>query len=176
VFAFQFFNQVIFNADAEMFGAEIEIQSSPTEGLDLQFGLSYLDATVEDIPLRGSPGVQDRTPVSAPELTLNALARYEWPAFGGRWAVQGWANYQSETYFDILNHPVSKEDGYTVVNFRTSFVPADENWEIYAFVNNAFEEEYLTYTFDFTIPFGFNQRGFGPPRWWGAGFTYRWGN
>ena len=159
-----------------MFGAEIEIQSSPTEGLDLQFGLSYLDATVEDIPLRGSPGVQDRTPVSAPELTLNALARYEWPAFGGRWAVQGWANYQGETYYDILNHPVSKGDGYTVVNFRTSFVPADENWEIYAFVNNAFEEEYLTYTFDFTIPFGFNQRGFGPPRWWGAGFTYRWGN
>jgi iron complex outermembrane receptor protein len=51
VFAFQFFNQIIFNADAEMFGAEIELQSSPMEGLDLQFGLSYLDATVEDIPL-----------------------------------------------------------------------------------------------------------------------------
>lgn len=176
VFAFQFFNQIIFNADAEMYGAEIELQSSPTDGLDLQFGLSYLDATAEDIPLRASPGVQDRTPVSAPEWTMNALVRYEWPAFGGTWAVQGWANYQSETYYDILNHPVSREDGYTVVNFRTSYVPANENWEFYAFVNNAFEEEYLTYTFDFTIPFGFNQQAYGPPRWWGAGFQYRWGN
>jgi iron complex outermembrane receptor protein len=176
VFAFQFFNQIIFNADAEMFGAEIELQSSPMEGLDLQFGLSYLDATVEDIPQRSTPGVQDRTPVAAPEWTANALVRYEWPAFGGSWSVMGWAYYQSETYYDILNHPVSREDGYTVVNFRTAFVPANDNLEFYAFVNNAFEEEYIRYSFDFTIPFGFNQRSFGPPRWWGAGFTYSWGD
>jgi iron complex outermembrane receptor protein len=176
VFAFQFFNQIIFNADAEMFGAEIELQSSPMEGLDLQFGLSYLDATVEDIPLRASPGVQDRDPVAAPEWTANGLIRYEWPAFGGSWSVMAWAYYQSETFYDILNHPVSREDGYTVVNFRTAFVPANENLEFYAFVNNAFEEEYLRYTFDFTIPFGFNQQSFGPPRWWGAGFRYNWGD
>jgi len=176
VFAFQFFNQVIFNADAEMFGAEFELQSSPTDGLDLQLGISLLDATAENIPTRDSGGVQDRTPVSSPEVTVNALVRYEWPAFDGRWSIQAWGNYQSETFFDILNHPVSKEDGYTVVNFRTSYVSPNENWEIYAFVNNAFEEEYLSYTFDFTIPFGFNQRAFGPPRWWGAGFRYGWGN
>ncbi len=175
VFAFQFFNQIIFNADAEMFGAELELQSSPVDGLDLQFGLSYLDATVENIPFRDSPGMQDRTPVAAPEWTMNGLIRYEWPAFGGRWSVQAWAYYQSETFYDILNHPVSREDGYTVVNFRTSYIPPSDNVEFYAFVNNAFEEEYLTYTFDFTIPFGFNQQAFGPPRWWGAGFRYRWG-
>jgi iron complex outermembrane receptor protein len=176
VFAFQFFNQVIFNADAEIYGAEFELQSSPTDGLDLLLGVSLLDATAKDIPTRDSGGVQDRTPVAAPEVTVSALIRYEWPAFDGRLAVQAWGNYQSETFYDILNHPVSKEDGYTVVNFRTSYVPANENWEIYAFVNNAFEEEYLTYTFDFTIPFGFNQQAFGPPRWWGAGFRYSWGN
>jgi len=176
VFAFQFFNQIIFNADAEMFGGEIEIQSSPVEGLDLQLGLSYLDATVESIPSRDSGTLVDRAPVSAPELTLNALVRYEWPAFGGRWSVQAWASYQDETFFDILNHPVSKEDGYTVVNFRTAYVTENGDWELYAFLNNAFDEEYKTYTFDFTIPFGFNQRGFGPPSWWGAGFRYNWGD
>ena len=175
VFAFQFFNQIIFNADAEMFGAEIEIQSSPTEGLDLQFGLSYLDATVENIPNRESGTLQDRTPVSAPELTVNALIRYEWPVGAGRLALQAWANYQDETFFDILNHPVSTEDGYTVVNFRASYFAGNSDWEIYAFLNNAFDEEYKTYTFDFTIPFGFNQQGFGPPSWWGAGFRYGWG-
>jgi iron complex outermembrane receptor protein len=119
--------------------------------------------------------LQDRSPVAAPEVTLNALVRYEWPVGGGRLAVQAWANYQDETFFDILNHPVSKEDGYTVVNFRTSYASDNGNWEVYAFVNNAFEEEYKVYTFDFTIPFGFNQQGFGPPSWWGAGFRYGWG-
>lgn len=176
VFAFQFFNQIIFNADAEMFGAEVEVQSSPREGLDLQFGLSYLDATAKDIPLRASPGTRDRTPVSAPEWTVNALVRYEWPAFGGSLAVQSSANYQSETFFDILNHPVSRENGYTVVNFRTSFISSNGDWELYAFLNNAFDEEYKTYTFDFTIPFGFNQQAFGPPSWWGVGFRYDWGS
>lgn len=174
VFAFQFFNQVIFNADAEIYGAEFEFQASPTEGLDFQIGISLLDATVKDVPNRASPGVQDRTPVSAPDVTLNALVRYEWPAFNGRMAVQAWGNYQGETYFDILNHPVSRENGYTVVNFRASFF-SENNWELYAFVNNAFEEEYKTYTFDFTIPFGFNQQAFGAPRWWGIGFRYGWG-
>ena len=176
VFAFQFFNQIIFNADAEMFGAEFEIQSSPTEGLDLQFGLSYLDATAENIPNRDSGTLQDRTPVSAPELTVNALIRYEWPVGAGSLALQAWANYQDETFFDILNHPVAKEDGYTVVNFRGSYIGSGGNWEVYAFLNNAFDEEYKTYTFDFTIPFGFNQQAFGPPSWWGAGFRYSWGN
>jgi len=176
VFAFQFFNQVIFNADAEMTGAELELQASPTEGLDLQLGMSLLDATAKDIPNRATPTVSDRTPVSAPDLTFNALVRYEWPALGGRMAVQAWGNYQSETYFDILNHPVSREDGYTVVNFRGSYYSGDGDWEVYAYVNNAFDEAYKTYTFDFTIPFGFNQQAYGPPRWWGVGFRYGWGD
>jgi hypothetical protein len=55
--------------------------------------------------------------------SANGLIRYEWPAFGGSWSVMAWAYYQSETFYDILNHPVSREDGYTVVNFRTAFVP-----------------------------------------------------
>ena len=176
VFAFQFFNQVIFNADAEIFGAEFEFQATPTDGLDIQLGASFLDATVKDIPNRATPTVQDRQPVASPDVTLNALVRYEWPAMGGRMAVQGWGNYQSETYYDILNHPVSREDGYTVVNFRASYYSGEDDWEVYAFVNNAFEEEYKSYTFDFTIPFGFNQQAFGPPRWWGLGFRYAWGN
>jgi iron complex outermembrane receptor protein len=175
VFAFSFFNQIIFNADAQMTGAEFEFVTSPTDGLDISLGMSLLDATAEDIPTRSSGTLQDRTPVSAPDVTFNAMVRYTWPMFSGDMAVQAWGNYQGETYYDILNHPVSREDGYSVVNFRASYASAD-NWEVYAFVNNAFEEEYKTYTFDFTIPFGFNQQVFGPPRWWGVGFNYGWGN
>jgi hypothetical protein len=36
-------------------------------------------------------------------------------------------------------------------------------------VNNAFEEEYKSYTFDFSGLFGFNQQAAGLPRWWGVG-------
>ena len=112
----------------------------------------------------GGDAVRDRDMVGAPELSVSALARYEWPAFDGTLAVQGWGSFQDEIWYDIQNHPISKEDGYTIVNFRTSYTSGDDAWEVYAFVNNAFEEEYKSYTFDFTGLFGFNQQAAGSPR------------
>jgi iron complex outermembrane receptor protein len=168
-------NQVIFNADAEVWGAELEIDSRPIDGLTLQAGLGVLDATAEDIPTITGDAVRDRNMVGAPELSLNALIRYEWPALGGRMALQAWGNHQDEIWYDIQNHPISKEDGYTVVNFRASYAPEDNGWELYAFLNNAFEEEYKSYTFDFSGLFGFNQQAFGPPRWWGVGARMNFG-
>ena len=35
-------------------------------------------------------------------------------------------------------------------------------------------EEYLTYTFDFTGPGGFNQLHYGKPRWFGGSIHYTW--
>jgi iron complex outermembrane receptor protein len=174
-FQFVFLNQIIFNTDAEVFGGEIEIASSPNEHWDLQLGIGVLDATAENIPTLTMDAVRDRDMVAAPELSVNALVRYNWQALGGTWALQAWGNLADSVWYDIQNHPVSEEDGYTVVNFRGSYTGGDGSWEIYAYVNNAFEEEYKTYTFDFTGLFGFNQQAAGMPRWWGAGFRYAWG-
>ena len=181
-FRFEFLNQIIFNTDAEVYGGEIEITNSPNEHWDLQLGLGYLDATAKDIPTltAGTPPfspseLRDRDMVGAPELSLNALVRYNWQALGGTWAVQAWGNYAEQIWYDIQNHPISEEDGYSVVNFRGSYTSGDGSWQIYSYVNNAFEEEYKTYTFDFTGTFGFNQQAAGLPRWWGAGFRYNWG-
>ena len=168
-------NQVIFNADAEVYGGELEIETRPIDGLTLQLGAGAMDATAKDIPTITGDAVRDRNMVGAPELSVSALARYEWAAFGGTLALQGWGSYQDEIWFDIQNHPISVEDGYTVVNFRGSYTTGDGAWEVYTYVNNAFEEEYKTYTFDFSGLFGFNQQAYGPPRWWGVGARYNFG-
>jgi iron complex outermembrane receptor protein len=164
-------NQVIFNTDAEVSGLELELQSSPADGWDLAFGLSLLDAEAKDIP---SPAgeLRDRDMVASPDVAANALVRYEWPAFNGNLAIQAWANYQDELYFDIQNSPVSLEDGYTIGNLRVSYAAQDDRWELAAFVNNVTDEEYLSYTFDFTNTFGFNQQSYGAPRWYGVSFQY----
>lgn len=170
-FRFELLNQVIFNTDAQVSGLELELQSSPTEGLDLALGLSVLDATADNIP---SPlgGVRKRDMVAAPDVAANALIRYAWPAFNGNLAVQAWANYQDKIYFDIQNVPVSLEDGYTVSNLRVAYTSGDEKWQLAAFVHNLTDEEYLSYTFDFTGVFGFNQQAYGAPRWAGLTFQY----
>ena len=151
---------------------ELEVVSSPNENWDLAFGLSILDAEAEDIPSPSGLAVRDRDMVGAPDVSANALVRYNWNAMGGNFAVQGWANYVDDIYFDIQNHPISLEDGYTVVNLRGSYTSGDGRWSVAAFVNNLTDREYLTYTFDFTGPFGFNQQSYGPPRWAGVNFRY----
>lgn len=170
-FRFELLNAIIFNTDAEVSGLELELQSSPAEGWYLALGLSVLDATAENIP---SPlGVaRDRDMVAAPGVAANALVRYEWPAFNGHLAVQAWANYQDEVFYDIQNVPVSREDGYTVANLRVSYAAENDRWVLAAFVHNLTDEEYLSYTFDFTGVFGFNQQAYGQPRWAGATFQY----
>jgi iron complex outermembrane receptor protein len=130
-----------------------------------------LDAVAQDIPAPTGE-LRERDMVASPDLSANALVRYEWPAFNGFLAIQGWANYQDELFYDIQNVPVSLENGYAVGNLRLSYVPENERWELAAFVHNVTDEEYLSYTFDFTGVFGFNQQAYGPPRWAGLTFQY----
>jgi iron complex outermembrane receptor protein len=170
-FRFELLNQVIFNTDAEVKGLELELQTQPWEGWNIALGLSLLDAKAQDIP---SPTgeLRERDMVAAPEVAANGLVRYEWAALGGRIGAQVSASYQDHIFYDIQNVPVSFEDGYTVTNLRLSYANDAHPWEIAAFLNNATNEEYLVYTFDFTSTFGFNQQAYGRPRWGGVSFRY----
>ncbi len=172
-FRFELLNQIIFNTDAEVFGGEIELQANPWEGWDFAAGLSLLDTTAEDIPAAASGTPKDRTMVSAPDITLSALARYEWDAFSGKMAALVKAKYQGETYFDIQNYSTSRENGYVVTDVRLQWTSGDDRWQVAGFVNNVTDEEYLGYTFDFAS-FGFNQQAWARPRWAGASVMYRW--
>jgi iron complex outermembrane receptor protein len=174
-FAFVNLNQVIFNTDATISGMELEFVTHPIEGLEIMLGAAYLDAEAEDIPLGdGSGASRDRDMTLAPEYSLNGLFRYQWPVFSGSLAVQADFTYQDEVYFDIQNHPVSSEDSYDIWNARISYYGASENWSVTAFVNNLTDEEYRSYSFDVTTLFGFNQVGYGRPRWAGVTASFNW--
>ena len=174
--AFQFSNlgQILFNTDATVSGGEIELVVSPTDRLDLLFGVGYIgEANAEDV---GSPAgrIRDTEMVLAPELQLNTIIRYNIPIGDSNLALQWDGFYQTEQYFDLQNHPISKSDDYSVWNAKIVWTSADEKWNVTGWVNNVFEEEYLVYTFDFTAAFGFNQLGYGRPRWAGVTVGYEW--
>ena len=171
-FRFELLNQVIFNSDASVRGLELELEASPSEGLDVALGLALLDATAEDIPTPAGDSVRDRDMVAAPDVSLSAMIRYERPLGDGMLAMMLWGNWQSEVYFDVQNVPVSRQGSYGVGNFRLSYRPRDERWELGAFVHNIADEEYRRYTFDFTGVFGYNQVAYGSPRWLGVDYRY----
>jgi iron complex outermembrane receptor protein len=112
--------------------------------------------------------------VAAPDVTLNGMARYEWPLAGGSMAALAKFHYQSETFYDIQNYGNAREDGYTVTDARVEWTSGDDQWQLALFVNNLTDEEYLTYTFDFAGALGFNQLLYGKPRWYGGSVMYRW--
>lgn len=157
------------NAEAESYGGELELQTSPAEGLDLIFGVGYNDI---DVDLAGF----DTTSVQSPKWNLNGLARYQWAALDGTLAVQVDAQYRSKHYFALTLLETVEENGYTVANASVSYTSGDERWNIMGFVHNLGDEEYLVQTFDLSGPdvFGMVEQYYGKPRWYGVSVSLNW--
>ena len=83
-FLFTGVSGVVVNANDNTVGAELEVQSSPIDGLDLLLSGSWFDATVKNVPLRvGGPIAKDVEPTYAPKVQVAGLARYKWPFLQG---------------------------------------------------------------------------------------------
>ena len=168
--SFVFFSQIITNLDADAVGAEVELQATPTDGLDLSIGLSVMDSEVEDVGMPDGT-IQDRKLVSAPDFSLNGLVRYEWPAFGGTMSVQGDFNLVGDHCFTVICHPTEEEDTYFVGNLRAGYTTGDGKWNATLFVNNVSDEEYRLFALDASF-IGFGNGLYAKPRWFGGSISY----
>lgn len=162
---------ITFNTDATSSGAELELQASPVDGMDLLMGVSYNDIEV-DLP-NG-----DKVPsVVSPEWKLNGMLRYEWPMFGGYVAAQVDSVYIDTVYFALTGFETVKQDPYTVTNVSLSYATEDRKWLARAFVDNVSDTEYLVQTFDLSglNVFGLTEQYYGRPQWWGVSLQYNFG-
>jgi iron complex outermembrane receptor protein len=173
--AFQFLGigALVFNTDAEIYGAELDLATIPGEGWEIVLGISWLDSTAKNINLP-SGIVRDQVTPSSPEWTYNGLVRKGWNAGNGEFYVQGDFNYVSTQTSSVINHPSLDFDSYTVGNIKIGYVAADGRWEASVFVKNVTEEEYLTYGFQGSAITGGSNVTPGWPRWWGVNFRYNW--
>ncbi len=167
--------QTVINLDAESMGLEAELMSRPLDGLTLQLGVSLLDTKVKDVPLPDGVTIEDHDLPQAPDISANALARYEFALAGGTFGIQGDVQYSSEFCFTVLCAPVEEEDAYTVANARLSYESGSGRWGVAAFVSNLFEEEYRVYAFDSSLFAGVVAGVYAKPRWYGLSATYRFG-
>ncbi len=171
-FVYRDLNQLLFNADAEVFGAELEWTGLPTDSLEISVGIGYLDSTVKDVQDR-SGAIRDREMVLAPELSINVLARYSWTIAGGSiLAAQLDGSYSSDVFYDNLNQPALKEDAYTQINSRVSWSSADDSWELAVWGKNLADEEFRIYAFDLTADLGYVQEVYHAPRTFGVSVGY----
>ncbi len=172
-FLFTGVSGVVINADADNFGAEFELQTSPVDGLDLILSAAWFDATVKDVPLRvDGPISRDVNPTYAPEFQAMAMARYEWPAFDGRLYVGGDVSYSDEFFYNLRNFDADKFDAYTMVNARLGWISPSEALQATFNINNLTDEAAGIQGFNIATVCGCNEIAFKPPRWYGVSLRY----
>ncbi len=177
VFAFVIVDGIGFStisnaADAEIYGAEFELQWLPIENLFINLGVGLLSTEYEDFVIPSGDFSGNEITMS-PEFTLNALVQYDVSLNEmGMLTLQADFSYQDEVFFDALNNPLLSEDDYWLWNARVTWTSMNDNWEVAAFGRNLGDEEYMVYAFDLSF-FGFNEEMLGTPRAFGIEVTYR---
>ena len=167
--------QTVLNQDAEAMGLEIELNARPTDRLFLQLAGTFMDSEVKDILLPDTVTIVDHDLPQAPPFAANALARYELPIGDGIASIQGDVYYTDDFCFTALCAPVEEEDSYVVANARIAYGAGDGRWEVAAFVNNLFEEEYRVYAFDSSLFAGVVAGVYAKPRTYGVTASFRFG-
>ena len=166
--AFQivFLDTLTTNANAESYGFELDLQATPSEGLDLILGMAYNDVEVD----LGRGPAPKTTSVQSPKWNLNGLIRYQWPLAGGTLAAQVDALYRSKHFFSLTGLETVEEDGYTIANASLSYTSAEGGFTLTGFVHNLGDVQHLVQTFDLSGPatFGMVEQYYNKPRWWGV--------
>jgi iron complex outermembrane receptor protein len=167
-FLFQGSAGAIFNNDANYKGIELDVQSSPMDGLDLMFTGSLIDPEIEGLAVAAGVN-RDVKPSFTPTAQISILGRYEFQQdfADGRIAIQGDANYASSAYHNIRNYESQKMKGYWLGNARVSWNSNDGLWQTQAFVSNLGDTRYKTTGFDLSTLCGCSEESYGRPRWWG---------
>ncbi|MEZ5501023.1 MAG: TonB-dependent receptor [Steroidobacteraceae bacterium] len=167
-FLFTGVSGVVINQDADNFGGELELQTTPVDGLDLGIGISAYDATVKDVPLRvGGPISRDVNPTYAPELQASGFARYSWPALNGTMAVRGKFQYSDKYYYNLRNFSADQYPSYTTLGAGINWTSASEAFDVGFSIENITDERVGIMGFDLATLCGCNEVSYRPPRTYG---------
>ena len=151
--------------DSSLKGGEVDIFFSATDKLLLTAGVAVIDSEYKDFtnfpaqvqsPSGGFTGaggnstvmssVVGNDMVRAPELSANLTATYttslETLGLGGFMSMTGVWYYNDGYCFESSCRGV--QESYDVVNASLSYTTADEHWKISGWVNNLFDEKYLS--------------------------------
>jgi iron complex outermembrane recepter protein len=126
-------------SNAKVQGLELELSSSPIDGLDLSLATSFLEATYRDFNTQGTDYSGNHLP-NAPRATITAAARYEWAMFGGTASTQANVSYRSKVYYDTTNTERLTDDSRTFVDLRAGWKPAHGGMEFGIWGRNVFGE------------------------------------
>ncbi len=130
-------------ADAEIEGAEFEFWLYPSENLTFTANVAVLDPVFKNFITMENNVLVDKsgeTIASVPELTYNLGIEYGLPLDSGA-QLSFRADYVFEGKTEFVDSDIPE---WKTTNFRVSYESSGGNWEVSAWVRNAFDELYWT--------------------------------
>ncbi|WP_417320667.1 TonB-dependent receptor [Emcibacter sp.] len=162
-------------------GAELELTWLPADNLVIDAGISYLDATIDEVVtfpnenVFGSVEAGNRLPF-APEWQANFGIGYTFEPDGSdlTWTPRVDMSYQSKTYFDAINtEEIAQTEGRTIVNASIILEPSDVTWKFVFGVNNLTDKLYpIAGNSSLGTGSGYAEIAYARKREWFANFTY----
>jgi iron complex outermembrane receptor protein len=156
--------QQLLNSDANVLGAELELQLRPFPGFLVQVGGGWLDTEFVDFTVNkatsqprgiGTPVEFDYSGnplISAPEWNLSGVAEYQLSLSSWGFLVpQYTASYRSRVYLDPQKLDAISEGGFWKHNVRLSYRTLDGRYEISGWVENLTDERYKVDAFDLSL-------------------------
>ncbi|MBB3957681.1 TonB-dependent receptor [Novosphingobium sediminicola] len=140
-------------------GFEIDAGYRPSSDFNFNTSLAILDAKYNDYPVAqcypgqtaaqgcvaGTPSSQNLTgtrAVQAPQFKMSATAEYTPQIRDGlRGLAQVNVQHQSSVYY-AARDPQTFQKGYEIVNLSLGIRDENRRWEVAAFVNNLFDQQY----------------------------------
>ncbi len=149
-------NFVTYNSEAESKGFELDLGFTPVDGLVLQAGYAYTEATYEDDPI--GAGFEGEQIANTPEQVVTGAATWTRPIGSGGMELLVHGNFRYSSEVETIIGPYSpttglglggptSNDAVTLINARIGIQGEDGRWSLSLFGDNLTEEYYNLTTF-----------------------------
>lgn len=169
-------------AEAEILGAELEMNWLAADKFEIRAGLSYIDGEYTEFPDAPFTSQNPEFPfgnattfgdasgnslVRTPDYTFNIGGVYTIETAMGILALSGQYAYNDGFPWEVDNRLV--QESYDIVNAEVSLASRDDSWRVRLFGKNLFGEEYSIYSV--SASFG-DTVSPAAPRTWGVSVGY----
>lgn len=132
--------------NAELYGAEVELQAQPSRNFNAFVNASFLHARYKNFTALAADDYSGNKLVNAPEIAISAGFLLSQPLPGDsalRLRVDG--SLQSEIFLTPDNAQANRVESYGTANVRVSWLAADENLELALWGKNVTGTRFITY-------------------------------
>jgi iron complex outermembrane recepter protein len=161
--------------DARLKGMEVELTVLPTDGLEFNVNVGYINAQYKTI--RANPAL-----VSTPEQVISTNSKLpnvpEWQGtISGSYThplsndssvdIRADLRFSSAVANDAQNSRYLNQAAYQTLNLSAGYAAPDKRWTLRAFVENLTNKRYIV-SGDSNFGIGFHEANYNRPREWGV--------